>query len=220
MSARAKGEERPVKRGQTNCLAAPSRDAGPSALVYPGTTGLAASQDDEMNRFWRCGLRGISSAPVTSHLHSKGENQAGTEPSQKTQCERTGSMRKALATTLSIVAMISLSATMGMAQTSCPAEVASAKAMLTQTAKGQDVQASRSLAGARSQDIQSPRSQDIQSPRSQDIQSPRSQDIQSPRSAAFKKASTLVSEAEVACKAGKSSVAADKAKAAMELLKK
>src|SRR5260370_297114 len=145
-------------------------------------------------------------------------------------------MRKALATTLSIVAMISLSATMGMAQTPCPAEVASAKAMLTQTAKGQDVQASRSLAGARSQDIQSPRSQDIQSPRSQDIQSPRSQDIQSPRSqdiqsprsqdiqsprsAAFKKASTLVSEAEVACKAGKSSVAADKAKAAMELLKK
>ena len=145
-------------------------------------------------------------------------------------------MRKALATTLSILAMISLSATTGMAQTSCPAEVASAKAMLTQTAKGQDVQAPRSLAGARSQDIQSPRSQDIQSPRSQDIQSPRSQDIQSPRSqdiqsprsqdiqsprsAAFKKASTLVSEAEVACKAGKSSVAADKAKAAMELLKK
>ena len=72
----------------------------------------------------------------------------------------------------------------------------------------------------RSQDIQSPRSQDIQSPRSQDIQSPRSQDIQSPRSANYKKASTLVSEAEVACKAGKSSVAADKAKAAMDLLKK
>src|SRR6266851_1552000 len=113
-------------------------------------------------------------------------------------------MRKALATTLSIVAMISLSATMGMAQTSCPAEVASAKAMLAQTAKSQDVQAPRSLAGVRSQDIQSPRSQDIQSPRSAD----------------FKKASTLVSEAEVACKAGKSSVAADKAKAAMELLKK
>src|SRR5260370_419401 len=74
-------------------------------------------------------------------------------------------MRKALATTLSIVAMISLSATMGIAQTSCPAEVASAKAMLTQTAQGQDVQAPRSLAGVRSQDIQSPRSQDIQSPR-------------------------------------------------------
>ncbi len=113
-------------------------------------------------------------------------------------------MRRLFATTLSIVTMISLSATVGMAQTSCPGEVASAKAMLTQTAKSQDVQAPRSLAGVRSQDIQSPRSQDIQSP----------------RSANFQKASTLVSEAEVACKAGKSSVAADKAKAAMELLKK
>ena len=169
-------------------------------------------------------------------------------------------MRKIFAAALGIVTMVSLSATVGMAQTSCPAEVASAKAMLTQTAKSQDLQSPRALAGARSQDIQaprsqdiqsprsqdiqsprsqdiqsprsqdiqsprsqdiqSPRSQDIQSPRSQDIQSPRSQDIQSPRSANFKKASTLVSEAEVACKAGKSSVAADKAKAAMELLKK
>jgi hypothetical protein len=129
-------------------------------------------------------------------------------------------MRKIFAAALSIVTTISLSATVGMAQTACPAEVASAKAMLTQTAKSQDLQSPRALAGARSQDIQSPRSQDIQSPRSQDIQSPRSQDIQSPRSANFKKASTLVSEAEVACKAGKSSVAADKAKAAMELLKK
>ena len=161
-------------------------------------------------------------------------------------------MSKIFTAVLSLVTMISLSATVGMAQTSCPAEVASAKAMLTQTAKSQDIQSPRSLAGVRSQDVQSPRSQDIQSPRSQDIQSPRgqdiqsprsqdiqsprgqdvqsprsqdiqsprSQDIQSPRSANYKKASTLVSEAEVACKAGKSSVAADKAKAAMDLLKK
>ena len=41
-----------------------------------------------------------------------------------------------------------------------------------------------------------------------------------PGTAEYKKAATLVSEAEAACKAGKSSVAADKAKAAMELLKK
>jgi hypothetical protein len=145
-------------------------------------------------------------------------------------------MSKIFTAALSLVTMISLSATVGMAQTACPAEVASAKAMLTQTAKSQDIQSPRSLAGVRSQDVQSPRSQDIQSPRSQDIQSPRgqdiqsprsqdiqsprSQDIQSPRSANYKKASTLVSEAEVACKAGKSSVAADKAKAAMDLLKK
>ena len=37
-------------------------------------------------------------------------------------------MRGIFATALSIVTMISLSATVGMAQTSCPAEVASAKA--------------------------------------------------------------------------------------------
>ena len=121
-------------------------------------------------------------------------------------------MRGIFATALSIVTMISLSATVGMAQTSCPAEVSSAKAMLTQTAKSQNVQAPRSQAGDRSQDIQSPRGQDIQSPRSQDMQSPRSTDS--------KTASTLVSEAEAACKVGKSSVAAEKAKAAMELLKK
>jgi hypothetical protein len=53
-------------------------------------------------------------------------------------------MRKFLAATMSVVTVFSLSATVGMAQTtSCPAEVASAKAMLTQTAKSQDVQAPR-----------------------------------------------------------------------------
>src|SRR5258708_29144931 len=92
----------------------------------------------------------------------------------ETQSERTETtMRKFLAATMSVVTVFSLSATVGMAQTtSCP-EVASAKAMLTQTAKSQDVQAPRSLAGAR-QDVQAPRSQDIQSPRSQDVQAPRS----------------------------------------------
>jgi hypothetical protein len=39
-------------------------------------------------------------------------------------------------------------------------------------------------------------------------------------SANFKKASLLVSDAETACKAGESGVAADKAEAATELLKK
>ena len=38
-------------------------------------------------------------------------------------------MRGIFATALSVVTMISLSATVGMAQTSCPPEVASAKAM-------------------------------------------------------------------------------------------
>jgi len=72
----------------------------------------------------------------------------------------------------------------------------------------------------RGQDIQAPRGQNIQAPRAQDVQAPRAQDVQAPRSADFKKASGLVSEAEAACKAGNSTLATDKAKAAMEMLKK
>src|SRR5260370_34163447 len=64
-----------------------------------------------------------------------------TRSDVKTQSERTDSMKKVLASVLSVVTMVSLSATAGMAQTSCPPEVASAKAMLSQTAKSQDVQA-------------------------------------------------------------------------------
>ena len=160
-------------------------------------------------------------------------------------------MRKLLAL-LSVTTMVALSATAGLAETSCPPEVASAKAMLTQaTAKSQEVQAPRSLAGARTQDIQAPRSQELQAPRSQELQAPRTQELQAPRtqelqaprsqqiqaprtqelqapraqelqaprSADFKKASGLVTEAEAACKAGNSSMATDKAKAAMEILK-
>src|SRR6266478_5407401 len=130
---------------------------------------------------------------MASALHPKGASRGPSGPrggarvetrsDVKTQSERTDSMKKVLVSVLSVVTMVSLSATAGMAQTSCPPEVASAKAMLTQTAKSQDVQAPRSLAGAR-QDVQAPRSQDIQSPRGQDVQSPRSQDIQAPRSLA------------------------------------
>jgi hypothetical protein len=72
----------------------------------------------------------------------------------------------------------------------------------------------------RGQDVQAPRGQNIQAPRGQDVQAPRAQDVQAPRSAEFKKASGLVTEAEAACKAGNSTLAADKAKAAMEMLKK
>jgi hypothetical protein len=72
----------------------------------------------------------------------------------------------------------------------------------------------------RGQDIQAPRGQNIQAPRAQDVQAPRAQDVQAPRSADFKKASGLVSEAEAACKAGNTTLASEKAKAAMEMLKK
>jgi len=171
-------------------------------------------------------------------------------------------MRKLLALVVSITTVVSLSAaTAGVAQTSCPPEVASAKAMLSQnqTAKSQDVQAPRSLAGARTQDLQAPRTQELQAPRTQELQAPRtqelqaprtqelqaprtqelqaprtqelqaprtqelqaprSQQVQAPRSADFKKASGLVSEAEAACKAGNSSLASQKAKQAMDILK-
>jgi hypothetical protein len=44
--------------------------------------------------------------------------------------------------------------------------------------------------------------------------------VQAPRSADFKKATALVKEAEAACKAGNAALASEKAKAAMNLLKK
>ena len=209
-------------------------------------------------------------------------------------------MKKLFATVLSVAVAMSLSPALASAQsTSCPAEVAQAKAMLSkkqvasinsqdvqaprslagarsnenvqsprgnqdvQSPRGnQDVQAPRSLAGARSnenvqsprgnQDVQSPRgNQDVQSPRgNQDVQSPRgnqnvqsprsNQDVQSPRGnqnvqsprsgsgatassqaprADISKAASLVKDAEAACKTGNMTMASDKAKAAIELLK-
>ena len=113
-------------------------------------------------------------------------------------------MKKAISAVLSFAFLVSFSPAVGSAQTaSCP-DVDAAKAMLkqmtartdevqaprslagarqdVQSPRSQEVQAPRSLAGARSQDVQAPRSQDIQSPRSQDVQAPRSQDVQAPRS--------------------------------------
>ena len=145
-------------------------------------------------------------------------------------------MKKLLAAALSIAFIVTFYPAMSPAATSC-ADVESAKSMLKkQTATAHEIQAPRSLAGARSQDVQAPRSQDvqaprsqdvqaprsqnIQAPRSQDVQAPRSQDVQAPRSAELKKAATLVKEADAACNAGNSAMATEKAKAAMELLKK
>src|SRR5436309_12719793 len=90
-------------------------------------------------------------------------------------------MKKLFAAVLSVAVAMSLSPALASAQsTSCPAEVAQAKAMLSKkqvaSINSQDVQAPRSLAGARSnENVQSPRgNQDLQSPRgNQDVQSPR-----------------------------------------------
>src|SRR6266581_2470052 len=131
------------------------------------------------------------------------------------QRERKEDMKKLFAAVLSVAVALSLSPALVTAQSTCPAEVTQAKDMLskrTASVKPDDIQAPRSLAGARSnegvqsprgnQDVQSPRgNQDIQAPRSiagarsnegvqsprgnQDVQSPRgNQDIQAPRSIA------------------------------------
>src|SRR5258706_1935724 len=89
-------------------------------------------------------------------------------------------MKKLLSTVLSMSVVVALSASAAVGQT-CPAEVASAKGMLTPVANRQDAEPSRSLAGARSQEIQAPLGQEIQGPRGQGIQAPRGQEIQAPR---------------------------------------
>ena len=76
-------------------------------------------------------------------------------------------MRKLLATLMSFFLFVSLSPMVVEAASPCPPEVQAAKNLLgKQVAKSQDVQAPRSLAGARSQDVQAPRGQDVQAPRS------------------------------------------------------
>jgi hypothetical protein len=131
----------------------------------------------------------------------------------------------------------------------CPTELSEAKAMLSKasastkksaTASGQDVQAPRQLAGAKSQDVQAPRGQDIQAPRAQDVQAPRAQDIQAPRAqdvqapraqdiqaprspeeqaSRVTKARKLIADAEAACKKGDMALSANKANEAKGLLK-
>ena len=121
-------------------------------------------------------------------------------------------MNKLVAAALSIAFVVTFYPGVSPAATTC-ADVEAAKSMLKkQTAATSQTQPARSLAGARSQDVQAPRSQDVQAPRSQTTQAP--------RSAELKKAATLVTEADAACKAGNSAMATEKAKAAMELLKK
>ncbi|MBI2160464.1 MAG: hypothetical protein HYU25_08835, partial [Candidatus Rokubacteria bacterium] len=80
-------------------------------------------------------------------------------------------MKRFLAAIMSVAVFGALAPAVD-AQSPCPPEVAQAKQLLS---KGQDVQAPRSLAGAR-QDTQAPRAQDIQAPRS--LAGARSQDVQ------------------------------------------
>src|SRR5438128_1868100 len=145
-------------------------------------------------------------------------------------------MKKLMAAaTVVSVAFFSAFAPMADAQSACPPEVTKAKEMLAQksVAKGQDIQAPRTLAGARQevqaprgQEVQAPRGQEVQAPRSQEVQAPRGQEVQAPRTmagakqpAGMSKASSLVSEAEAACKAGDMKTAKAKAEAAISAMK-
>ena len=98
-------------------------------------------------------------------------------------------------------------------------EIQSPRGEEIQSPRGQEIQSPR-------QEIQSPRGQEIQSPRGQEIQSPRGQEAQSPRTmagaqgaGASDKAAALVKDAEAACSVGDMALAAQKAKAALEVLK-
>jgi hypothetical protein len=103
-------------------------------------------------------------------------------------------------------------------------DVQSPRSQDIQSPRNQDIQSPRSqdVQSPRSQDIQSPRNQDIQSPRNQDVQSPRNQDIQSPRDGNVQqqRAAKLVNEAAAACNAGNTTLASQKAREAMRLLRK
>src|SRR5213592_121238 len=140
-----------------------------------------------------CSLPGHGGSIVLTRLAGRKAVEAGwlgrnhseerrTTPQQR---KRNGRKMKRLFAVIMSVAVFGALAPTVEAQSSCP-EVEQAKAMFSKVAKAQDVQAPRSLAGAR-QDQQAPRSQDIQAPRSlagargQDVQAPRGQDTQAPR---------------------------------------
>jgi hypothetical protein len=109
------------------------------------------------------------------------------------------------------------------------ADVESAKAVLGKHA----AVSGDPRAAARTQDLQAPRGNDVQAPRGNDVQAPRDQEIQSPRSGSsaprgaqsprspeLREAAALVKEAEAACNAGNTTVASEKARAAMARLQR
>ena len=134
-------------------------------------------------------------------------------------------MKRPFAALMSVFAMATFATATVEAQTaSCPPEVAKAKAMISQQAKGQDVQAPRSLAGARQDPAKAGRAQEVQAPRGQEVQAPRGQEVQAPRSQAGSKVTgskawSLIQEAEAACKKGDMTTAKAKAEAAMAEMK-
>src|ERR1051325_9538962 len=84
---------------------------------------------------------------------------------------RIETMKKFFAVVMSAAMVAAFSPLAEAQSTSCPAEVAQAKQMLTQKTS---TAAPRSLAGSR-MDTQAPRGQDVQAPRGQNTQAPRGQ---------------------------------------------
>jgi hypothetical protein len=124
-----------------------------------------------------------------------------------------GEHMKTLFVALIVVAVaVSWPPALAWAQVKCPDIVAQAKTTLERkmALNPDDIQAPRSQAGAVAQ--QAPReNQNIQAPRE-------NQNVQAPR-AKLTKAAALVQEAEAACGSGNTTLASQKAKAALRLLK-
>src|SRR5437773_3663889 len=140
-----------------------------------------------------CSLPGHGDSGVLTRLAGRkgveagwlGRNHSEERRTTPQQRKRNGRKMKRLFAVIMSVAVFGALAPTVDAQSACP-EVEQAKEMFSKVAKAQDVQAPRTLAGAR-QDQQAPRSQDVQAPRSlagarsQDVQAPRGQDVQAPR---------------------------------------
>ncbi len=127
--------------------------------------------------------------------------------------EQKGEHMKTLFVAVIVVAVaVSWPPALAWAQAKCPDIVAQAKTTLERkmALNPDDIQAPRSQAGAVAQ--QAPReNQNIQAPRE-------NQNVQAPR-AKLTKAAALVQEAEAACGSGNTTLASQKAKAALRLLK-
>jgi hypothetical protein len=145
-------------------------------------------------------------------------------------------MKASLSVAITALVLVASPVAMSWAQSKCPPEVTSAKAILmarggdVQASRDQDVQAPRNQGAqaGRNKDVQAPRNQDVQAPRSnpmpalrnQDQQEPRSRDSAVLRASDSSKAETLVKEAEAACKVGDTARASEKALAALEIMKR
>src|SRR5438132_643708 len=185
------------------------QNAGPTLVGTSGTTpGLAPSLDGNIwilrGIFWP-GALGSSLADHETNergasrqtLRTKGgwrPTVTAVRTTTPQQPRRNGRKMKRLFAAIMSVAVLGALAPTVDAQSACPSEVQQAKEMFAKVAKGPEVQAPRTLAGARQdtqvqpprgkEDVQAPGGkQDVQAPRGkEDVQAPRGkEDVQAPR---------------------------------------